>query len=73
MREFKILTFKSINRILLLFFNKMSLINCLKSHLKPKKEVVADLYEQVKLRVTLQPRLQQLSQIYLKMTVRQVL
>jgi hypothetical protein len=37
------------------------LINCLKSHLKPKKEVFPDLYPQIKLRV----RLQQLSQIYL--------
>jgi hypothetical protein len=38
-----------------IFFNKMS-INRLKSYLlvlKPKKEVVPDLYEQVKLRVTL--------------------
>jgi hypothetical protein len=39
-------------------------MNCLKSHLKPKKEV-ANLYEQVKLRATLQ----QLFQIYLNITV----
>jgi hypothetical protein len=45
------------------FFNKM-LINCLESHLKPKK-VVPDLYEQVKFRTTLQ----QLSQINLNVTV----
>jgi hypothetical protein len=51
----KITTIELLILVRIFFFNKMS-INRLKSYflvLNPKKEVVPDLYEQVKLRVTL--------------------